>query len=47
MEVYEKLKQELLKGSGEDVKMLTQEALRDGISAADILQKGLILAVKK
>ena len=42
MEVYEKLKQALLKGSGEDVKMLTQEALRDGISAADILQKGLI-----
>lgn len=44
MDVYEKLKQALLKGSGEDVKILTQEALRDGIAASDVLQKGLIPA---
>lgn len=44
MEVYEQLKQALLKGSGQDVNTLTQEALRDGISAGDILQKGLIPA---
>jgi 5-methyltetrahydrofolate--homocysteine methyltransferase len=44
MEVYKKLEEALLRGSGEDVQSLTQEALNDGIAAGAVLQKGLIPA---
>lgn len=44
MSVFDQLEEALMKGSGEDVKTLTQDALRDGVSAADILRKGLIPA---
>jgi 5-methyltetrahydrofolate--homocysteine methyltransferase len=44
MTVYEDLKVALLSGSGEKVKALTQQALKDGVPGGDILQKGLIPA---
>lgn len=44
MSIYDDLQGALLKGSGESVKALTEQAIREGISAADILQEGLIPA---
>jgi 5-methyltetrahydrofolate--homocysteine methyltransferase len=44
MSVLDQLREALMKGSGEDVTTLTEEALRDGVPAADVLRKGLIPA---
>jgi 5-methyltetrahydrofolate--homocysteine methyltransferase len=44
MSVLDQLREALMKGSAEDVTTLTEEALRDGIPAADVLRKGLIPA---
>ena len=42
MEIFEELSSQLQKGKAKDVTELTKQALGDGISARDVLDKGLV-----